>query len=342
MHPKAYAEMDGLPERLYGHLNRYAEIAMPQQTDEHEITVDHYFFWLSEYCTRNFYSTKMFEDLELKVKNFITLFNLHYNVIQHKRSHKNIFFDYCIIENSEDLKKIVSTYNNNDTNSQNNRSTYHEEIYNERINILKMIDEIESKTFKEFPWNTTTPDKIIEKILNEETFTYKYTPPSFGKFFMKSIIPTSDKSEIFYTRHEDGSIVLSEMKIDITQGINMILSEFFIIISSLMYNEMPIKDDNSLQEQIKQYKNHCIFSMKNSTEISYTQKSDKPRALGIWLWDFINENKCSVRAAIREMKKHSFLEPFGYSKSSDRIFSRMFSQTNECIKKCEVLAMSKQ
>ncbi|KAF5075181.1 hypothetical protein DSECCO2_173270 [anaerobic digester metagenome] len=309
---------------------------MPQQTDDHEITVDHYFFWLSEYCTRNFYSTKMIEDIELKLKKFITLFNLHHNVIQHNKSHKNIFFDYFIIENSEDLKKIVSTYNNND------KSAYNEEIYNMHITILKIINEIELKTFKEFPWKITTPDKIVEKILNEEHFTYKYTPPSFGKFFMKSIIPTSDKSEIFYTRHEDGSIVLSEMKIDITQGINMILSEFFIIISSLIYNEMPIKDGNSLQEQIKQYKNHCIFSMKNSAEISYTQKSDKPRALGIWLWDFVNENKCSVKAAIREMKKHSFLEPFGYSKSSDRVFFRMFSQTSECINKCEVLAMSKQ
>lgn len=315
---------------------------MPLQTDEHETTVDHYFFWLSEYCTRNFYLTKLFEDIELKIKNYITLFNLHHSETQNDIPHKNIFFNYCVIEDSKELKKIISAYSKNEyPELQKNKSHYYEEIYNKRNNILEVIDEIESKTFKEFPWSITNPLKIIEKILNEENFTYKYTPPSFSKFFMKSITPASEKSEIFYTRHEDGSIVLSEMKIDINQDINMILSEFFIILSSLVYNEMPIKDNNLRQEQIKQYKNHCIFSLKNSTEISYTQKSDKPRALGIWLWDFINENKCSVRAAIREMKKYSFLEPFGYSKSSDRIFSRMFSQTNECIKKCEVLAMSK-
>lgn len=61
---------------------------------------------MSEYCTRNLYSTKIFDDLELEIKNFIALFNLHHSVTQHDISHKNIFFDYCMMEGSEDLKKL--------------------------------------------------------------------------------------------------------------------------------------------------------------------------------------------------------------------------------------------
>lgn len=72
------------------------------------------------------------------------------------------------------------------------------------------------------------------------------------------------------------------------------------------------------------------------------------RAIGLWLWDFINSHNVKVREAIRELNKIIDLDKAGlgtidkklYPESTYRKISRYFKLTDSCIKSMKVLPMS--
>ena len=201
------------------------------------------------------------------------------------------------------------------------------------------MEHISDLTFKTPPWKINKSESIIDDIYNNQNFQFLHVGTAFNKF-KANIRPKASGQRIEWKKQEDGSILLSELNININNDLDLIVKEFQILLSSIIFTQSDKKDGPAANNIIKMYKDYAVMFIKKSTEISYTHKSDTPRAIGIWLWDYVNDNKCSVLSAIREMRNCSFLETIGYYNTSDRVFSRMYSQTNECIKNGEVLPMS--
>ena len=79
----------------------------------------------------------------------------------------------------------------------------------------------------------------------------------------------------------------------------------------------------------------------------FKQSSNNSRALGLWLWDYIeltgDHSKRGILAeAIRAMKQKIGKEviTLGYSASEGRVFRNFYLKTKECIERCEVLSFS--
>lgn len=72
-----------------------------------------------------------------------------------------------------------------------------------------------------------------------------------------------------------------------------------------------------------------------------------PRAVGLWLWDYIQKRygqhedlPHGAKAEARKAFKSRFdAGKLGYSDSDPRVFDRLYTRTNECIQKPEVLSM---
>lgn len=75
---------------------------------------------------------------------------------------------------------------------------------------------------------------------------------------------------------------------------------------------------------------------------SYTAKSDQARTIGIWLWDYVDFNGCSVLSAIRVAEAEGVLKRLGYHSRVDaeRGLQRAYTETARCIAQGEVLSMS--
>jgi hypothetical protein len=68
--------------------------------------------------------------------------------------------------------------------------------------------------------------------------------------------------------------------------------------------------------------------------------SDESRAVGLLLFDYLEENEASDAEAIRWARKemaNQGLKNFGKADSSDRQFQRWLSNTRRCIESAEVL-----
>lgn len=76
---------------------------------------------------------------------------------------------------------------------------------------------------------------------------------------------------------------------------------------------------------------------------------NRPRAVGLWLWDYTKKNNCKSTTAIkafREMFTNDTdeiqpIENLGYNADTeDRVFSRLLTGTQKCIEAMEVLRIS--
>jgi len=72
---------------------------------------------------------------------------------------------------------------------------------------------------------------------------------------------------------------------------------------------------------------------------AYTPCSDKARAIGLWLWDYVQENSCSVGEAARAVKKQDFFPRLLDDRTAERTLERWYARTNECIEQGQVLSM---
>lgn len=92
---------------------------------------------------------------------------------------------------------------------------------------------------------------------------------------------------------------------------------------------------------------YCDFAVVTSTSarlnlrgrLDKRQAKDACRAIGLWLYDFINTNKCTQISAIRGLRQRlgPALTALGYAASEDTVFRRFYSKTKECIESCDVL-----
>ena len=83
-----------------------------------------------------------------------------------------------------------------------------------------------------------------------------------------------------------------------------------------------------------------------SSRASYNPERFAPRAIGLWLWDYVQEHggkkkRGVVQEAINSMK--DLLKPLCddlgyYAESPDRVLQGLFNRTEKCIEACEVLS----
>lgn len=316
---------------------------MSQLIDKDEIKADHYFFWLSEYRTRKFYLTNTIDELKCMVKNFIHNFATYYHIsvdIIEKNSFENIISEiYTGQYRTDNVNNCNININLSNANFDNPPEKYNDNIYIEYKKVLSFMEYISDLTFKIPPWRVKEPNAIIDDIINKKNFQFMHTGSSLNKF-KNSIRPKARGQRIQWEKQEDGSILFSEMNIDINCDIDLIVKEFQIFLSSVIFSESDKKTGQDARKIEKIYKEYATMYLKKSTDISYTQAWDTSRAIGLWLWDFVKKNNVTISSAIRELQKNSFLKFLGYSESSERVFSRMYAQTDKCIKNGEVLAMS--
>lgn len=76
-----------------------------------------------------------------------------------------------------------------------------------------------------------------------------------------------------------------------------------------------------------------------TSNYTYSARSDAARAVGLWLWDYVRENDCSVGAAVRAIKGQDFLNPLQFSASPDRVFERFYARSRDCIEQKQVLSI---
>lgn len=164
-----------------------------------------------------------------------------------------------------------------------------------------------------------------------------------------------------------GKLRLQNVEIDLSVNMEDILADTAVLICSSRQEAasdaiLPDIESGAVDEEAweAQWDNGClgfgpcsggncertmdqsIFSKvlrKAQARGSYSPRSDPARAVGLWLWDYIRDTRCSVGAAVRELKKQDFLTPLQFSSSPDRVFERIYARTRECIEQGEVLSM---
>jgi hypothetical protein len=68
--------------------------------------------------------------------------------------------------------------------------------------------------------------------------------------------------------------------------------------------------------------------------------TDKTRAIGLWLYDYMIENQVKPVGAVRALRQEEFYEFFGKKNPDDEIFMGIIRKTKACIDQAEVLAMT--
>ena len=109
-----------------------------------------------------------------------------------------------------------------------------------------------------------------------------------------------------------------------------------------IYREIE-RGGNSFPTDFKTIEIEKIGIQKNPN-IQFKIGTDNPRAIGIWLWDYIqnskNPGKRGMKSeAIRELKKVFDLAKLGYAETDSRTFQNYLDSTSKCIEAAEVLAM---
>jgi hypothetical protein len=83
----------------------------------------------------------------------------------------------------------------------------------------------------------------------------------------------------------------------------------------------------------------------SNTKIAFDKNRWGARALGMWLWDYVQEHggmkkRGIVASAIRAMKNHlgQEIKELGFADTEESVFRRFCRRTAECIDACEVLS----
>lgn len=75
---------------------------------------------------------------------------------------------------------------------------------------------------------------------------------------------------------------------------------------------------------------------------SYQTRSDASRAIGLWLWDYMQEHSGTAKAAILAIRKRygKEINAFGFATTEENVFRGWLRRTKACIDACEVLAFT--
>lgn len=75
---------------------------------------------------------------------------------------------------------------------------------------------------------------------------------------------------------------------------------------------------------------------------SYQTRSDASRAIGLWLWDYMQENNGTAKTAILAIKEHfgTEVKTLGFATTEENVYRSWLRRTKECIDACDVLAFT--
>lgn len=69
-----------------------------------------------------------------------------------------------------------------------------------------------------------------------------------------------------------------------------------------------------------------------------SEAGDVNRAVGLWLWDYVNVNGCKPAEAIRTLSKEYDLVALGLEMKDDSAFRTFFTKTKECIEENRIVS----
>jgi len=162
--------------------------------------------------------------------------------------------------------------------------------------------------------------------LAENTFAI---PDNCSERFVRAYCPQDDLGEAY---EHDGEISVPYV-IRMSSSLEQTLAEVEYLYNS--FSNAGNKYFGVPPQIIREY--HGLgFSVNNN-----------PRAVGLWLWDYIQEHygrhkglPHGAKSNARKAFKAGFdVAKLGYAESDARVFDRLYTRTNECIQKPEVLTM---
>lgn len=181
---------------------------------------------------------------------------------------------------------------------------------------------------------TTLADDIIN---NFETYVEMFQYPekqvytSSYPFQSKRMLIEDDKNlstGLFNTRIGNDFGGKRKVLIDFSLPIETILSEVRAI-----YEQLNSSGSKEL---------YCAIRKNVRSKSGVTTISDAPRAIGLWLWDYIHANSCKQNAAIRELGETGHLRLLNMENLEDTDLRFFLRRTKACIEAREVLSFSKK
>lgn len=79
------------------------------------------------------------------------------------------------------------------------------------------------------------------------------------------------------------------------------------------------------------------FELEGRAGVAYEPVSDPSRAIGIWLFDYIEKTECKQREAARLIGEQKFMKRLVGGRSDEDAWRRMYRRTKACVEAAEVL-----
>lgn len=108
-----------------------------------------------------------------------------------------------------------------------------------------------------------------------------------------------------------------------------------------LLKEMSLADPDEFRMRMAQFGDEEITEryIRSNPEVSF-KIDDTPRAVGLWLWDFMQENDCGEVSKAKDAFKQTFdYIALGFDSKEDRQYRRLVERTEDCIAKPEVMTM---
>lgn len=120
----------------------------------------------------------------------------------------------------------------------------------------------------------------------------------------------------------------------------------FIKAYKILAEQRNIRNESNEQEDINFERLEEIdyeieyYVINSINRIAYSPRSDLPRSIGLWLFDYCEENNCGGPSSINELRKTDFINRLRLDSKQDREFQRWLSATKKCIEAADVYALS--
>ena len=323
--------------------------------------INFYVFWLAQYTARNPEFRKEVQeikDLEFEMKK-ITGSNIGtIQAIEKMERELGVYKENWLdIENLQEIEEQLD--NDNDL------ILAEYMLYKNAIKSRKKDLYLQSKFFfsSNICSDIESPDRLLESIINGEEIKKDGITESFP---VVQLLPLNLYA---VRRHENGNKELSYGNIHEKNSGDILLSiNFDSSLEGIIQGIISIKESLDLREKIIEehaweWKNNEFEEIKGSSQeilkrlnsydpqineilgayiasnenISY-QNDDEKRILGLWIWDYCQQNKCGSTTAIKELESRFNLGEQGI-KVDPKTLQRYHKRTEKCIEKPEVLTM---